>query len=195
MRIDRICGALVALACCACGAAPARASLMDVGPAPRIVVVGSVGEPQTHSRPHPPSERRSYPEPRVWPASMLMGSRDEFPTLVSNPEAARGALHLWALNGSVPEFEPSAHPWAGLRIELGAGQAPHDDAPPSNALLPAGVRGFSDSLMRLVVEGQVSTGVTFEGGLAATRFQDEPILDGLLDAELAWISIGLRFRF
>lgn len=182
MGTGRIHLALLGVLCGACGSTSTRQAVSPIEPAPLVAPL-----------------RVEQPRPQAWPASMLILSRAETPLrrppAVSNRERAPGRLRLLALETPVIKADPRRPSWAGLRLELGAGQAPHDDAPASNALLPEGARGFSDSLMRLVLEGQISSGVTIEGGLAATRFLDEPILDGLMGAELAWFSFGLRFRF
>lgn len=170
--------ALVALTTTACrGARPVRATLAAVPPSRPI---------QEEGRPARPED----PAPaRILKAAMVVDHR--IPPRVPVREA--GGSRRGRDPGSA-----SGRPtpgWAGLRLDLGAGQAPYDDAPPTYALLPTGSGGFSGSLVRVVYEGTPVGGVSFQGGVAASRFQDEPLMSGLRDAELAWLSFGLRFRF
>ena len=85
--------------------------------------------------------------------------------------------------------------WSGLRLLLGAGQAPFDDAPYSNSILPESARGFSDTLIQLEVEDRLTPGLSLIGVMAASRHQDEPLLTSLEDAEFAWVTVGLRWSF
>ncbi len=84
---------------------------------------------------------------------------------------------------------------SGFVLDLGSGVAPYDDAPPSNALLPVSAPGFSDTVIRLRYEEPLGGGLSFTGDVAASRYQDEPIWSGLSEAEFAWLSFGIQFRF
>lgn len=91
-----------------------------------------------------------------------------------------------------PDHEPSL---GRVRVSFGANQAPYDDAPRSNGLLPTSARGFSGSVLRLEVGEPIGGGLEVTGGISAARYLDEPILSGIRDPELSWFSVGLRFSF
>ncbi len=155
--------------------------------APVATRVVSVERPRRPQSLPPPARQTLLPAAMYLPGPSLpdvvpiRGTRDEPRDPLAGIEASQAT--------------PQGPGWAGVRLEIGAGQAPYDDAPSPNALLPIGTTGFSDSLMRLVIEEPVGGGISLLGSLAASRYQDEPILDGLRDSEFAWISFGIQFRF
>ena len=147
----------------------------------------------TSCRSGPASVRAVEHAPRVtlepWQGVPRPAATVVEPRRVSNVDTTRPQLR--AVLG-----EPRKAPrWGGPQLDLGAGQAPFDDAVPDNALLPEASRGFSDSLIQLTIEEPVAPGLRLVGGVAAMRYQDEPLLDGLREAEFAWIAVGIAIRF
>ena len=84
---------------------------------------------------------------------------------------------------------------SGWVLDLGAGEAPYDDGPRSVDPLPEDRRSFSDTVLQMSYGGRIWPGGTLFGGVAATRYQDEPILEGLDNTQFAWVVVGIRMQF
>jgi len=82
----------------------------------------------------------------------------------------------------------------GWVFDFGVGEAPYDDGPRRSDSFPAR-KGFSDSVLSLGYGGDLGGGARWESGITAIRFQDQPLLEGLGDTELGWVTLGVRFRF
>ncbi len=101
-------------------------------------------------------------------------------------------------NDGPTQLDPEQGPIdLGLRVHInfGASQAPYDDAMQSIHGVVPGRSGFSDSVLQLSWRERVGDGYGLHGTAALTRFQDEPILDGLSDAEFTWFVFGIHSSF
>ena len=83
----------------------------------------------------------------------------------------------------------------GIVVDLGCGLPPYDDARPSAEPLPEASHGFSDTVMRMAYRGELWGGVGWFGGVAAHRYQDEPLMEALSEPDLAWFVVGVHFEF
>ena len=161
-------------ALCACSTVPPRRSSAGLTSGPPADAVAEVASKPVETRQAPRRAASDRPAP-VLEVPVLPG---RFPPAPLPPPPA--------LDGA--GFE-------GLTFDLGAGEAPYDDSPPSTDLLPEGPRGFSDTVMRINYGQPIGPGVSLQGGVAASRYQDEPVFDSLGEVEMAWVSFGLRVRF
>lgn len=82
-----------------------------------------------------------------------------------------------------------------VQVNLGAGEAPYDDAvAPIHAVVP-GRSGFSDSVLQFSYRERLGRTYGLHGTAALTRFQDVAIIDGISDAEFAWFVLGVHASF
>ena len=82
-----------------------------------------------------------------------------------------------------------------MHVNLGAGEAPFDDA--MHAIHPEGPgrTGFSDSVLQFSWRERMGETYGLHGTAALSRYQDLAIIDSLEDAELAWVVVGVHASF
>lgn len=115
-------------------------------------------------------------------------------------EERRGGFDLDGISGAQGplQLDPDLGPidlGLALHVNLGAGEAPYDDAVRSIHAVTPGRPGFSDSVLQFSYRERMGETYGIHGTAALTRFQDLAILDGIADAEFAFFVLGVHASF
>ena len=79
-------------------------------------------------------------------------------------------------------------------LDMGAGDAPHDDGVQPLHADEIGRSGFSGTVIQLSWRRPLDEAVTVVGGAAFLRFQDIGLLDGIADARFGFAVLGIQLQ-
>jgi len=111
---------------------------------------------------------------------------------------AGGVLEGLIGNDGPMQLDPDQGPvdlGLAVHVNLGAGEAPFDDAMHTIHPDGPGRTGFSDSVLQFSWRERMGETFGLHGTAALSRYQDLTIIDSLEDAELAWVVVGVHAAF
>lgn len=172
------------LAGCAAPASPVRWSVSSAGELEAVVAETAVAPAASPLPPVGPTELTLR---RAWIGQTLRrdGRLPAAGVVVPRVETQRSAAA-----GSGVRL-----PGTGLGFDFGSGQAPYDDGPHDNALMPDDDGGFSDALLQMTFHHGLGPGTGLVGAVGAARTQDVPLWDAIGEAEVTWVTVGFSVRF